>query len=297
VKIILLSVLLLNFIFAKDISITGTGQNELEARKSALRELSSQIEVSLETSLSRTTSVTNGAYNNDIVSKSDQKSKVKFLGLKWDKFDEETKSIKVTLKEDTKYLYKNRLQKILDEISYYQKAIYVLETDSAKLDYYKKIKELINEFILVQKVAIYFKLDNLPKPQIPLKMIEAHVMVKIDKLSINKKNNNKDTFTDSYTKLVWQKDVSVTKYNFENAIKYCKNLSLDDISDFRLPSIDELESIKKSTANHINKDIEQIFWSSTKKSEKSRYIKVYNFSKDVIKNTTATKRFYVRCVK
>jgi hypothetical protein len=127
-------------------------------------------------------------------------------------------------------------------------------------------------------------------------MLEAHIMVKIDKLSVNQNNNN-NTFTDSYTKLVWQKDVSVTKYNFENAIKYCKNLSLDDISDFRLPSIDELESIKKSTANHINKDIEQIFWSSTKKSEKSRYIKVYNFSKDVIKNTTATKRFYVRCVK
>jgi hypothetical protein len=57
------------------------------------------------------------------------------------------------------------------------------------------------------------------------------------------------TFVDTTTRLEWQDDASVKK-DWQGAIAYCKNLSLEGKSDWRLPSIEELLSITDDTKYH-----------------------------------------------
>jgi hypothetical protein len=51
------------------------------------------------------------------------------------------------------------------------------------------------------------------------------------------------TVVDQGTGLEWQKSDDATLRNWQNALAYCENLSLDSQTDWRLPNIRELKSI------------------------------------------------------
>jgi len=50
-------------------------------------------------------------------------------------------------------------------------------------------------------------------------------------------------WSDPSTGLIWTAKDNGSDISWSNAVKYCKNLSLAGYSDWRLPSIDELENI------------------------------------------------------
>ena len=52
-----------------------------------------------------------------------------------------------------------------------------------------------------------------------------------------------NTVVDQGTGLEWQKNDDATPRNWQNALAYCENLSLDAKTDWRLPNIRELKSI------------------------------------------------------
>ena len=62
-------------------------------------------------------------------------------------------------------------------------------------------------------------------------------------------DNGDGTMTDNLTGLMWTKDASlpnVTMEYWNQAIDYCDNLTLAGYSDWRLPNVNELESLVNS---------------------------------------------------
>jgi hypothetical protein len=184
-KILLILIFLIITVVAKDIFVTGYGNNELEAKKSALQELSNQIEVTLKSQMTITKSASKNQYKQDIISILNSVSTTKFLGLEWGYFDSYQKNIILKLPIKSHHLYIQRLKSILVELNYCQNAIKNLKTDVTKIKFYKTSQFLIKEYMLLKKVALYLNLKNIPKPKKDLKAMEIDILVNIDKLIIN----------------------------------------------------------------------------------------------------------------
>jgi len=56
-------------------------------------------------------------------------------------------------------------------------------------------------------------------------------------------DNGDGTVTDKCTGLMWQKETAPDRYTWQQALKYCENLTLAGHSDWRLPNVRELQSI------------------------------------------------------
>lgn len=67
------------------------------------------------------------------------------------------------------------------------------------------------------------------------------------------------------TGLMWQKEDDNTKRKWEDAISYCKGLSLGGHNDWRLPNIEDLKSINSPTINatYFPNTKASYYWSST----------------------------------
>src|SRR5579883_3402912 len=61
----------------------------------------------------------------------------------------------------------------------------------------------------------------------------------------------KDIAKDTQTNLLWQRDHSVKKHNWENANAYCRKLHLGGVAKWRLPSLKEMQSIAEK---HLDRD-------------------------------------------
>ncbi len=101
-------------------------------------------------------------------------------------------------------------------------------------------------------------------PKIPKPMVKTHgeyysFTDGVDREYIQNRRNS----------LLWQKEPNYDDQNFTKAINYCKNLDLDGITEWRLPTVQELYfTINKgdsSTSNAYRKDLNGDFWSSTVK--------------------------------
>jgi hypothetical protein len=60
----------------------------------------------------------------------------------------------------------------------------------------------------------------------------------------NYKDNDDGTITDKITGLVWAQELSTSSYTWSDAVKYCDTLTLGGYSDWRLPNVKTLWSIR-----------------------------------------------------
>jgi hypothetical protein len=119
--------------------------------------------------------------------------------------------------------------------------------------------------------------------------------------------NASDVYVDSAIGLIWQdnNDAKSVKKEWEGAKKYCVNLELNGHSDWRLPSIKELQSIvdisrykpaiKKGFKN-VNKS--SGYWSSSVYVADSKLALLVNFENGHTgSNYIFLEDYYVRCVR
>ena len=89
---------------------------------------------------------------------------------------------------------------------------------------------------------------------------------------------------DNTTGLMWQRRGSPTELNWEDAVSYCQDLQISTTSDWRLPTILELQSIVDygSSSPAIAEPTFQLtatrYWSSTTRSTNANSAWFVNFS-------------------
>ncbi len=119
-------------------------------------------------------------------------------------------------------------------------------------------------------------------------------------------DNRNGTVTDNRTKLIWQKKDDNSTRNWKSAISYCKDLSLAGKKDWRLPVIDDLESIVEETAQHpaINRayfpNINTTFsyyWSSSTYTHDTNNAWIVYFYYGSVHSYKKDSYYYVRCVR
>jgi len=119
-----------------------------------------------------------------------------------------------------------------------------------------------------------------------------------------------DAFIDTKTGLIWQDNSEAKNISKDwNAAKeYCKNLKLGGKSDWRLPSIKELQSIVDITKLKFNRSASVIrsgfentasgfYWSSSQRVSVSSDAWVVDFSIGTTRRYPKSHRLYVRCVR
>ncbi len=130
------------------------------------------------------------------------------------------------------------------------------------------------------------------------------------KSNINLLKESNNTITDNSTKLIWQDNIAIqtNQKNYEEAKTYCSDLILENYSDWRVPTINELYSITDHNQSNIainsifNIRISDNFWSSTPSS--SGYAWSINFLQgsnyyhgDEYGWQSKEKKNYIRCVR
>jgi hypothetical protein len=84
------------------------------------------------------------------------------------------------------------------------------------------------------------------------------------------RDDTKNVVVDSIYKLMWQDGKEIYRGTYDEAIKYCDNLSFAGFDDWRLPTVNELISITDKSKfnpaiNSVFKYVESSdYWSSTK---------------------------------
>jgi len=114
-----------------------------------------------------------------------------------------------------------------------------------------------------------------------------------------------NSVTNIRMKLVWQDNsiVKSSKKNWEAAVKYCKNLSLDRYSDWRLPSYDELLTIvdysKRDPAivDGFRNVASDFYWSETEYTSDPGYVWTVYFEFGITDHDAKSYEGYVRCVR
>jgi len=122
-------------------------------------------------------------------------------------------------------------------------------------------------------------------------------------LSANDLSRTNGVVTDNTTNLQWQDDVASVSKTWSEAIRYCETLSLNGLSDWRLPNKNELLSIVDYTkydpaidATFINVTSSS-YWSSTANSSFTSHAWFVVFSYGYTYGDTKDNSTYVRCVR
>jgi len=83
-------------------------------------------------------------------------------------------------------------------------------------------------------------------------------------------DNGDGTVTDTDTGLMWQKGTAPGNYTWQQALSYCESLSLGEHNDWRLPNVNELQSLVDYTrydpsidTTYFPNTVSDFFWSST----------------------------------
>ena len=114
-----------------------------------------------------------------------------------------------------------------------------------------------------------------------------------------------DTFTDVKTGLTWQDNFAseTVEKNWSDAKEYCRNLNLDGYSDWRLPSVKELQSIVDITKHQpaIKSGFKHVtsngYWSSSQYVSDSSNAWEVLFDFGFTRNYNKSYENYVRCVR
>jgi len=116
--------------------------------------------------------------------------------------------------------------------------------------------------------------------------------------------NAKDVILDTSTNLLWQdaaenKSLSIT---YKESQEYCAKLVIAEYSDFRIPTLQELQSIidynnyKPAIINGFNYAPNETYWSSTPSAKDNAFLWNINFTKG--HSSTSAKYYdrHIRCV-
>jgi len=109
---------------------------------------------------------------------------------------------------------------------------------------------------------------------------------------------------DSGTSLLWQDNATVKKeiFTFAEAQKHCKNLVIGDYSDFRLPTIYELQTIvdyknhNPAILNGFKSVASDDVWSSTPYAYRTDSYWTIDFKKGTTEPTSERYSKHIRCV-
>jgi len=104
------------------------------------------------------------------------------------------------------------------------------------------IKPLLKLKILVPAVAIALGVVFYPSMKSTYKDYQYEKKKEAERL-IEIAKEKRETFTDPATGLIWQDTSHQKRRNWSNSITYCENIEYAGYSDWRLPTIKELESI------------------------------------------------------
>ena len=117
------------------------------------------------------------------------------------------------------------------------------------------------------------------------------------------RDDTKNVVTDSVYKLMWQDGEEIYQGTYDEAVKYCENLTFAGFDDWRLPTIDELISI--TDKNKFNPAINpafknvrlDLYWSATKNavSASNAWVAVFKNGEDGW--VEARDKNFARCVR
>ncbi len=115
-------------------------------------------------------------------------------------------------------------------------------------------------------------------------------------------NGTVNTTTDAGTGLMWQSVAPDYQYTWDSACFYCDNLTVDGMSDWRMPTITDLESIADATYSPaINTEYfsvnEGLYWSASVPASFDTNAWIVSFVDGVTSISPKTGEVYVRCVR
>ncbi len=115
-------------------------------------------------------------------------------------------------------------------------------------------------------------------------------------------DNGNATVTDNVTGLMWQQETTV--HSWSNALEYCSDLSLASYSDWRLPTIKEIQQIADYQTTHPVIDstffpntISSSFWTSNTAAWSNDYAWKFSFSNGTNSREEKTRNGNVHCVR
>ena len=127
------------------------------------------------------------------------------------------------------------------------------------------------------------------------------------------RDDAKNVVTDSVYKLMWQDGKEIYQGTYDEAVKYCENLTFAGFEDWRLPTLNELLSITDDTRFEpaINESFKNIayetnvkgekiydrYWSSTKYADDPFHAWLVSFRFGDAYRSGASNRRFVRCVR
>jgi len=118
------------------------------------------------------------------------------------------------------------------------------------------------------------------------------------------RDDSKEVVIDNATNLIWQddSDAKTVKKTWQEAINYCKNLTLGEYNDWYLPNYNQLYSIVSLTSlPKINLTFQntfgQYYWSSTTLASNSSYAWRVRFGGGSDYWSSKSVKHNVRCVR
>ncbi|HPK99663.1 MAG: DUF1566 domain-containing protein [Planctomycetes bacterium] len=115
-------------------------------------------------------------------------------------------------------------------------------------------------------------------------------------------DNGDGTVTDKCTGLMWQKETAPGEYTWQDALKYCENLSLAGHDDWRLPNVRELQSIvdygcSGPSIDHVFGVVSSFYWSASSYVYNPATAWIVHFNNGVVYDYDKMSGHYVRAVR